>query len=122
MIKYYEIILMINPDQSDQINNIIEYYKKLIIKNNGVISRFEDWGRRQLAYPILKLHKAHYILINIILNNTNIIKDIEKSLRINEHIIRYLIIKTKTERKNISCILKLKDERQEKRNDIIKTI
>ncbi|QJC38666.1 30S ribosomal protein S6 [Enterobacteriaceae endosymbiont of Donacia fulgens] len=120
--KYYEIILMINPDQSDQINSIIKYYKKFIIKNNGFISRFEDWGRRQLAYPILKLHKAHYILININLNNTNIIKDIEKSLRINEHIIRYLIIKTKTERKNISCVLKLKDERQEKRNDVIKTI
>ncbi|WP_246208780.1 30S ribosomal protein S6 [Enterobacteriaceae endosymbiont of Donacia marginata] len=122
MIKYYEIILMINPDQSDQINNITEYYKKFIIKNNGSISRFEDWGRRQLAYPILKLHKAHYILINITLNHTNIIKDLEKSLRINEHIIRYLIIKTKTDRKNISCILKLRDERQEKRNDIIKRI
>ncbi|QJC37435.1 30S ribosomal protein S6 [Enterobacteriaceae endosymbiont of Donacia thalassina] len=120
--KYYEIVLMINPDQSNQINNIVEYYKKFIITNNGSISRFEDWGRRQLAYPILKLHKAHYILINITLSNTNTIKDLEKNLRINEHIIRYLIIKTKTERKNISCILKSKDERQEKRNDVIKTI
>ncbi|QJC37847.1 30S ribosomal protein S6 [Enterobacteriaceae endosymbiont of Donacia bicoloricornis] len=120
--KYYEIILMINPDQSDQINNITEYYKKFIIKNNGSISRFEDWGRRQLAYPILKLHKAHYILINIILNNNNIINNLEKNFRINENIIRYLIIKTKTDRKNISCVLKLKDKRQEKRNDVIKTI
>ncbi|QJC34216.1 30S ribosomal protein S6 [Enterobacteriaceae endosymbiont of Donacia cinerea] len=120
--NYYEIVLMINPNQSDQINNIIKYYKKFILKNDGFISRFEDWGRRQLSYPILKLHKAHYILMNITLNNINIIKNLEKSLRINEYIIRYLIIRTKTERKNISCILKSRDEFQEKRHDVIKTI
>ncbi|QJC32988.1 30S ribosomal protein S6 [Enterobacteriaceae endosymbiont of Donacia semicuprea] len=119
--KYYEIVLMINPDQSDQVNNIIKYYKKFIYKNKGLISRFEDWGRRQLSYPIFKWHKAHYVLINILLKS-NLIKDIEKSLRINENIIRYLIIKTKTERTNISYILKSKDESQEKRNDVIKTI
>ncbi|QJC36209.1 30S ribosomal protein S6 [Enterobacteriaceae endosymbiont of Donacia cincticornis] len=120
--NYYEIVLMINPNQSDQVNNITEYYKKLIHKNDGYISRFEDWGRRQLAYPILKLHKAHYILINIVLTKINIIKEIENNLRINENIIRYLILKTKTERKNLSFILKSKDEYQEKRSDIIKTI
>ncbi|QJC35807.1 30S ribosomal protein S6 [Enterobacteriaceae endosymbiont of Donacia sparganii] len=120
--KYYEIMLIIHPDQSNEINNIIKYYREFMQKNNCLISRFEDWGRRQLAYPILKLHKAHYILINIILNDTSIIKNIENNLRINENIIRYLIIRTKTERKDISYILKAKDERQEKRNDIIKTI
>ncbi|WP_211080474.1 30S ribosomal protein S6 [Enterobacteriaceae endosymbiont of Donacia provostii] len=120
--NYYEIVFIINPNQSDQVNNIIEYYKKLVYKNNGYISRFEDWGRRQLAYPIFKLHKAHYILMNIVLNKTDLIKKIENNLRINEHIIRYLIIKTKTERKTTSFILKSKSEYQEKRSDIIKTI
>ncbi|QJC34982.1 30S ribosomal protein S6 [Enterobacteriaceae endosymbiont of Donacia piscatrix] len=119
---YYEIVLMINPDQSDQVNNIIEYYKKIIYKNKGYISRLEDWGRRQLAYPIFKLHKAHYILINIVLKKTNVIKEIENSLRINENVIRHLIIKTKMERKNSSFILKSKNEYQEKRGDIVKTI
>ncbi|QJC35397.1 30S ribosomal protein S6 [Enterobacteriaceae endosymbiont of Donacia proxima] len=120
--KYYEIVLMINPNQSDQVNNITEYYKKIIYKNNGYISRLEDWGRRQLAYPISKLHKAHYVLINIVLKKNNIIKEIENNLRINENIIRFLIIKTKTERKNPSFILKSKDEYLVKRNDIIKRI
>ncbi|QJC31765.1 30S ribosomal protein S6 [Enterobacteriaceae endosymbiont of Donacia tomentosa] len=119
--RYYEIVLMINPDQSNQINDILKYYKNFIQNNKGSITRLEDWGKRQLSYPILKLHKAHYILINIILNH-NLIKNLEKNIKNNEKIIRYLIIKTKTERKDVSYILKSKDERQERRNDIVKTI
>ncbi|QJC30069.1 30S ribosomal protein S6 [Enterobacteriaceae endosymbiont of Plateumaris sericea] len=121
--KYYEIILIIHPDESEKIDNIIKHYKNIIIKNKGIISRLENWGRRQLSYPINKLHKAHYILINIIISN-NYINILEKNFRLNESIIRYIVIKTKKEIKCISPILKLKDERhiEQKGNDVIKTI
>ncbi|QJC29630.1 30S ribosomal protein S6 [Enterobacteriaceae endosymbiont of Plateumaris pusilla] len=121
--KYYEIILIIHPDENDKIDNIIKYYKDIIHENKGIISRLENWGRRQLSYPINKLHKAHYILINITISN-NYISILEKNFRLNESIIRYIVIKTKKEIKCISPILKLKDERytEQKGNDIIKTI
>ncbi|QJC28739.1 30S ribosomal protein S6 [Enterobacteriaceae endosymbiont of Plateumaris consimilis] len=120
--RYYEIILIIHPDQSDQIEDILKYYKSIIDQNKGIISRLENWGRRQLSYPINKLHKAHYILMNIMINN-NYINNLEKNFFLNESIIRYIVIKTKKEIKCMSPILKSKDEHtEEKSNDIIKTI
>ncbi|QJC28290.1 30S ribosomal protein S6 [Enterobacteriaceae endosymbiont of Plateumaris braccata] len=121
--RYYEIILIIHPDQSDQIEKILKYYKNIINQNKGIITRLENWGRRQLSYPINKLHKAHYILMNIMINN-NYINNLEKDFYLNESIIRYIVIKTKKEIKSISPILKLKDEHntEQKSSDIIKTI
>ena len=63
--RHYEIIFLVHPDQSDQVPGMIERYKGEIEKTGGKIHRLEDWGRRQLAYPILKLHKAHYVLMNV---------------------------------------------------------
>ncbi|QJC29184.1 30S ribosomal protein S6 [Enterobacteriaceae endosymbiont of Plateumaris rustica] len=121
--RYYEIILIIHPDQSDQIENLLKDYKNIIDQNKGIISRLENWGRRQLSYPINKLHKAHYILMNIVINNNYII-NLEKKFYLNESIIRYIIIRTKKIIKTISPILKLKDEHniEQKNDDIIKTI
>ncbi|QJC30521.1 30S ribosomal protein S6 [Enterobacteriaceae endosymbiont of Neohaemonia nigricornis] len=121
--KYYEIVLLIHPDQSEQVNNIVTSYKKFICKNKGSISKFEDWGRRPLAYPIKKIHKAYYVLMNICLEkNQNIILDLETKFRINESIIRYIILHTKTNRTIISSILKSKDEHQENRSNLLKKI
>ncbi|UAJ65566.1 30S ribosomal protein S6 [Candidatus Schneideria nysicola] len=93
--RHYEIVFIIHPDQSDQISNIIENYRSIITKNNeGVIHRIEDWGRRQLAYPINKLHKAHYILLNVEVP-CNILKNLQSSIRFNTAIIRSMIIRMK---------------------------
>ncbi|QJC30938.1 30S ribosomal protein S6 [Enterobacteriaceae endosymbiont of Macroplea appendiculata] len=111
--KYYEIVLMIHPDQSEKINNFITIYKNYIQEQQGSITRLEDWGRRQLSYPINRMQKAHYILINIMLKNTNnIIIHLEKKFKTNEFIMRYFIMQTKTNRITISSILKIKNERQ----------
>ena len=63
--RHYEIVFLVHPDQSEQVPSMLERYEGIITKNNGQIHRKEDWGRRQLAYPINDLHKAHYILLNI---------------------------------------------------------
>ena len=63
--RHYEIVFIVHPDQSEQVPAMVERYKALVTENNGKIHRLEDWGRRQLAYPINKIHKAHYVLMNI---------------------------------------------------------
>ena len=63
--RHYEVVLIVHPDQSDQVVGMVERYIKLVQDNNGMVHRLEDWGRRQLAYPINKIHKAHYVLFNI---------------------------------------------------------
>ena len=63
--RHYEIVFIVHPDQSEQVPAMVERYKTLVTENNGTIHRLEDWGRRQLAYPINKIHKAHYVLMNI---------------------------------------------------------
>ncbi|CAL1329531.1 30S ribosomal protein S6 [Candidatus Providencia siddallii] len=109
--RHYEIILIIHPDQSDQVESMINRYKTTIINTNGYIHRQENWGRRQLAYPINKLHKAHYILLNIEVNQKTI-NELEKNFRFNDAIIRNIIIRVKSAITNPSLILKSKDERR----------
>jgi len=89
---HYEITILIHPDQSERLQNIIKRYKNIIEKDNGKIHRLEDLGRRQLAYQIKKLHKAHYILMNIECNN-NTLKELVSSFKFNDAIIRNLILK-----------------------------
>lgn len=92
--NHYEIVLMVHPDQSEQVANIVGRYVDMIKAKGGKIHRQEDWGRKSLAYPINKLHKAHYVLLNVELNISEL-KDLTDALRYNDFILRYLVIKEK---------------------------
>lgn len=111
--RYYEIVLMINIDQSDNINHIIVNYKNIIKLNNGIIHRFEDWGRRSLAYRIQNIQKAHYLLMNI-QSDLKLIKKLENDFKFNNSIIRNIIISCKQIFKNPSPMLQVKDSIQKK--------
>ena len=90
--RHYEIVLLVHPDQSDQVVGMVERYIAQIKEADGQIHRLEDWGRRQLAYPINKIHKAHYILMNIECGQTTL-DELEELFRYNDAIIRSLIIR-----------------------------
>jgi small subunit ribosomal protein S6 len=89
--RHYEVVFLVHPDQSDQVPSMIKRYKTLIEQNNGIIHRLEDWGRRQLAYPMNKVHKAHYVLMNIECDKETI-GELESSFRFNDAVIRNLIL------------------------------
>lgn len=90
--RHYEVVFIVHPDQSEQVPAMIERYIAMVTAANGIIHRLEDWGRRQLAYPIQKLHKAHYVLMNIECTS-NIIGEIEHAFRFNDAVLRHLTIK-----------------------------
>lgn len=90
--RHYEIVILVHPDQSDQVVGMVERYIAQIKDAGGQIHRLEDWGRRQLAYPINKIHKAHYILMNIECGQTTL-DELEELFRYNDAIIRKLIIR-----------------------------
>jgi small subunit ribosomal protein S6 len=89
--RHYEVVFLIHPDQSDQVSAMIDRYKEMITKDGGVIHRLEDWGRRQLAYPISKVHKAHYVLMNIECNQKTR-EELETAFRFNDAVIRNMIL------------------------------
>ena len=89
--RHYEIVLLIHPDQSEQAPAMLKRYKTVIKEDGGDVHRLEDWGRRQLAYPINKLHKAHYILLNIECSKA-VLDELTTAFRYNDAIIRYLIL------------------------------
>jgi len=90
--RHYEIVFMVHPDQSEQVAGMIERYTGAIKEANGQIHRLEDWGRRQLAYPIEKLHKAHYVLMNVEAPS-EVIAELEESFRYNDAVLRSLTIR-----------------------------
>lgn len=110
--NHYEIIFLVHPDQSDQVNSMMERYRTIIEEQNGQIHRFEDWGRRQLAYPINKIHKAHYILLNIECNRETL-EELSGIFRFNDAVIRYLVLKQKKAITEPSPMLKPKEETQQ---------
>lgn len=89
--KHYEIVFLVHPDQSEQVPAMVERYRAIIETGNGAIHRLEDWGRRQLAYPINKIHKAHYVLMNVECD-TEVLREIESAFRFNDAVIRNLIL------------------------------
>lgn len=89
--RHYEIVVMIHPDQSEQVPAMLERYKKAVTSRKGAIHRLEDWGRRQLAYPINKLHKAHYVLMNIECDQ-EALDELMHNFRFNDAVIRNLVI------------------------------
>ena len=109
--RNYEIVFLVHPDQSDQVPGMIDRYKAEIEKDGGKVTRLENWGRRQLAYPIQKLHKAYYVLINCLASDETI-RSIENNFRFNDAVIRNLIIRTKGEVTEESPMMKMREERR----------
>ena len=112
--RHYEIVFLVHPDQSEQVPGMIERYAKLIAGGGGKVHRAEDWGRRQLAYPINKIHKAHYILLNIECSSA-ILEEINTAFRFNDAVIRNLVLNRKEAETGNSFIRKLDRENREKK-------
>ncbi|MCL2830248.1 MAG: 30S ribosomal protein S6 [Betaproteobacteria bacterium] len=92
--RHYEIVFVVHPDQTEQVPAMIERYKSLVISQGGALHRLEDWGRRQLAYPIQKIHKAHYVLMNIECEGSTL-AEIEHAFKFNDAVLRHLVVKMK---------------------------
>lgn len=114
--RHYEIVFMVHPDQSEQVPGMIERYTGAIKAAGGTIHRLEDWGRRQLVYPIDKLHKAHYVLMNVE-SEQSAIDELENNFRFNDAVIRNMIMRTKHAVTEVSPMLKAREERP-RRDDV----
>ncbi|MES9831088.1 MAG: 30S ribosomal protein S6 [Candidatus Thiodiazotropha sp. LLP2] len=90
--RHYEVVFLVHPDQSEQVSAMIERYRSGIETKGGIIHRLEDWGRRQLAYPINKIHKAHYVLMNIECDQ-EALSELESAFRFNDAVIRNMVIR-----------------------------
>jgi small subunit ribosomal protein S6 len=92
--RHYEVVFLVHPDQSEQVPAMVERYESIVTKHNGVIHRKEDWGRRQLAYPMNDVHKAHYIMLNIECNQVAL-DELKTAFKFNDAIMRNLILSQK---------------------------
>lgn len=92
--RHYEIVFIVHPDQSEQVPAMVERYKTLVTGRSGSVHRLEDWGRRQLAYPIQKMHKAHYVLMNIECDGETL-GELEHAFKFNDAVLRHQIVKMK---------------------------
>ena len=108
--RNYEIVYLVHPDQSEQVPAMIERYRSMIEDNGGKIHRLEDWGRRQLAYPINKVLKAHYVLMNIECNQA-VLNELQSAFRFNDAVIRNLVIKRPGPDTEPSPLAKSRDDR-----------
>jgi small subunit ribosomal protein S6 len=111
--RHYEIVFLVHPDQSEQVPAMIERYKTLIEGGNGKIHRLEDWGRRQLAYPIDNLVKAHYVLFNIEADQA-VLNELVDGFRFNDAVLRHLVMRRDDAVTEQSLIMKNKDEKGDK--------
>ena len=111
--RHYEIVFLVHPDQSEQVPAMIERYKSLIEAGNGKIHRLEDWGRRQLAYPVDNLVKAHYVLFNIEADQA-VLNELVDAFRFNDAILRHLVVRRDEPVTEQSLIMKNKDEKGDK--------
>jgi len=107
--RHYEIVFLVHPDQSEQVPAMIDRYKAMVESNGGTVHRLEDWGRRQLAYSINKIHKAHYVLMNVECNEA-VREEIETAFRYNDAVIRNLIMKRNAAVTEQSPLAKAKEE------------
>ena len=115
--RHYEIIIMVHPDQSDQVKSMVERYTVQIKKADGAVHRLEDWGRRQLAYPINKIHKAHYVLMNIECDQATL-DELNNAFRFNDAIIRSLVVAKKNAVTEESCLAKGEERRDERASSV----
>ncbi len=107
--RHYEIVFLVHPDQSEQVPGMVERYEAMISKSGGKIHRKEDWGRRQLAYPINDLHKAHYTLLNVECDQPTL-NEIKDAFKFNDAILRHLIINHKEAITTPSVMMKKEKE------------
>lgn len=115
--RHYEIVFMVHPDQSEQVPGMIERYTSTITAGNGTVHRLEDWGRRQLAYPINKIHKAHYVLMNIECGQ-DVLEELNSAFRYNDAVIRSAVFNRNDAATGDSAIMKAEktDHRSERRD------
>ena len=119
--RHYEIVFLVHPDQSEQVPSMVERYTASIVAANGTVHRSEDWGRRQLAYPINKIHKAHYILMNVECGQ-DVLDELNSTFRYNDAVIRSMVIRRDEAVTGDSPIMKLENseradkEARERRN------
>jgi small subunit ribosomal protein S6 len=113
--RHYEIVFMVHPDQSEQVPGMIERYTSTIEKDGGSVHRLEDWGRRQLAYPINKIHKAHYVLMNVEASN-DAMEELTTTFRYNDAIVRNLVIRRGEPVTEESFIMKAEKENRERKS------
>jgi small subunit ribosomal protein S6 len=113
--RHYEIVFMVHPDQSEQVPGMIERYTSTIQKDGGQVHRLEDWGRRQLAYPINKIHKAHYVLMNVEASN-DALDELTTTFRYNDAVIRNLVIRRDESVTDESFIMKAEKENRERKS------
>ncbi len=109
--RHYEIVFLVHPDQSDQVPAMTERYRSIIDQGNGKVHRLEDWGRLQLAYPIQKIHKAHYVLMNIECNQ-EVLDELTSSFRFNDAVIRNMVISAKRAETEKSAMLKMIEQEE----------
>ena len=120
--RHYEIVVLVHPDQSEQVPAMVERYQGMITKSGGKVHRFEDWGRHQLAYSINKVHKAHFILLNVECNH-DVLKEVTGAFRFNDAILRHLVISCKeaiTETSPMALAVeeeKIKERESQRRRD-----
>lgn len=107
--RHYEVVVLVHPDQSDQVPAMVERYRALIENDGGKVHRFEDWGRRQLAYPINKIHKAHYVLMNIECN-AGALDELKSLFKFNDAVIRHLVVKRQGPDTEPSPMMRNKEE------------
>ena len=107
--RHYEIVFLVHPDQSEQVPAMIERYSAIIERGDGIIHRLEDWGRRQLAYPINKVHKAHYVMLNIECGQ-EVLSELNSAFRFNDAVIRNLIMSRKKADAEPSPLARTKEE------------
>ncbi len=113
--RHYEVVFMVHPDQSEQVPGMIERYSAVITKDGGTVHRLEDWGRRQLAYHINKVHKAHYILMNVEASN-EAMEELTTTFRYNDAVIRNLVIRRDESVTEESLIMKAEKEDRERKS------
>lgn len=112
--RHYEVVFLVHPDQSEQVPGMIERYTQLMADSGGNVHRIEDWGRRQLAYPINKIHKAHYVMMNIECGG-EALEELSTLFRFNDAVLRNLVIKRKEAVTEESLILKQERESKERK-------
>ncbi len=112
--RHYEIVFLVHPDQSEQVPAMVERYTNLITEDGGQVHRLEDWGRRQLAYPINKIHKAHYVLMNVECSES-VLSELNDTFRYNDAIIRNLVVRRKEAVTDVSPI-KASEGREDRRS------
>jgi small subunit ribosomal protein S6 len=112
--RHYEIVFLVHPDQSEQVPAMVERYRAIIEGDGGTVHRLEDWGRRQLSYPIAKVHKAHYVLMNIECGQ-GVLDELNSAFRFNDAVLRNLVVSRKKAVTDASPLAKSKDDRDDDR-------